>query len=340
MPDLIEKNPEATVWLNEVSVVHAEGGVFDRVASSVIWSNATGADGALLVPVDPFELVAKINAHPFPLLLRHDPGRPLGKVLVAKVFENPSGEIFVAALLGFYATALMPGFAELGLDVFAEVRTPTKQPPFPHDLRLEIGADEREVDLQTLYEIAREAPITTDIQKRSHNSAEAALALLEVSIPFAILVWNPFVKSFATEAGKDSYAAVRYWLKKLSARLATFKDPLVDMQSTHGDCHVSFLLRGQDVARHYKALDALDGAARRAAHLIAQMRATGSRPVRLVYEFLPGDDIWYPSFAELSDGRLMTDNAALIAVENLPAGLSLGIAPASLSGPDNPPILT
>ncbi|WP_380783616.1 hypothetical protein [Sphingomonas sp. R86520] len=333
MPDLIEKSPEATAWMKEVLAVHAKGAAFDRVASSVIWSNATDSDGALLVPVDPFELAAKINDNPFPLLLRHDPGRPMGKVLVAKVFENSSGEIFVAAMLGLYESALKLGFGALGLDVLAEVQLPTELPALPHDLRFEIGADAREIDLETLYEIAREAPIPTDVQRRSHNAAEATLTLLQVSIPYMVLVWNPFIKAFATEAGKDSYAAVRYWLKKLSARLAKYQDPIVELQSTHEDCHVSFLVRGQNIARNYKALDALDGAAKRAAHLIAQMGAAGFAPVRLVYEFLPDDDLWYPSFAELKDGRLVTDNAALIAVENIPLGLSLGIVPASLAGP-------
>lgn len=334
MPDLVEKSPEATAWLKEVLAAYPKGAVFGRVASSVIWSNATDSDGALLVPVDPFELAAKINDKPFPLLLRHVPGRPMGKVLVAKVFENLSGEIFVAAVLGLYETALKTSFGELGLDVLSEVQLPTELPTLPHDLRFEIGADAREIDLETLYEIAHEAPIPTDVQIRSHNAAAAALTLLQVSIPYIVLVWNPFIKAFATEAGKDSYAAVRHWLKKLSARLAKYHDPVIELQSTHEDCHISFLLRGQNIARNYKALDALDGAAKRAVHLIAQMGAAGFTPVRLVYEFLPDGDLWYPSFAELNDGRLVTDNAALIAVENIPLGLSLGIVPASLAGTD------
>jgi hypothetical protein len=33
----------------------------------------------------------------------------------------------------------------------------------------------------------------------------------------------------------------------------------------------------------------------------------------------------HPSYAELYDGRLVTDNNALIAIERLPSGLSLGL---------------
>ena len=119
MPDLIEKSPEASVWMAEALAAHAGGDVFGRLASSVIWSNATDANGRLLVPVDPIQLAAKVNAEPFPLLLGHDPGRPMGQVLSAKTFGSPPGEVFVAAVLGFYEGGRKLGFGYLGLDVAA-----------------------------------------------------------------------------------------------------------------------------------------------------------------------------------------------------------------------------
>jgi len=325
MPDLIKSNNEATAWMEEAVAAHSGGPVFGRVASSVIWSDAKDADGNLLVPLDPAELVAEINAKLYPLLLGHDPGKPLGKVLAAKLFENATGEIFVAALLGFYENGPKLRFGDLGLNVAADVPSPTSLPALPIDLRLQLAADPKEISAALLDELVHDAPIPIDFQERSNNAAEASHTFVVVSIMLVTLVWNPFVTTFATEAAKDVYAAVRAWLKRLTERLAKHTNPVFELQSFHKDCRVSFMLRGQDIARHYRAHEALSAAAVRAAHLVEQMRAACLSPVLLIYEFHPTDDLWYPSYAELADGRLISDNTALVAAENLPSGLSLGL---------------
>lgn len=334
MPDLIAESSEASAWMKEALAAQDEPAVFGRHASSVIWTNATDDSGALLVPVDPFQLAAKINADPFPLLLGHDPGRPLGKVIRAKVFQNPTGETFVAAALGFYANSLMPGFSELGLDPSMDRPPPETLPALPTNLRLALAVDPREVDQALIEEITAGAPVPIDVQERSHNAADAAHTFITVSVLFAALIWNPFVTTFAQEASKDSYAALRNWLKRLSANLANRRDPMVEVQTFQGDCCVSFMFRGNDVALQYEAHENLAAAAARAASLVTQMRKAGLGPMRLVYEFHATQRVWYPSFAELSDGRLVSDNAKLIAIEQLPSGLSLGLLPAGLSEPD------
>lgn len=338
MPDLIEKNPLASAWMKAALATHAGNTVFGRLASSVIWSNATDANGVLLVPLDPKQLVTEINASHFPLLLGHDPGRPLGKMVAAEVFENPTGEVFVAAVLGFYEGAPRLGFADIGLDPVASVASPETLPALPSQVRFELTADPREVEFATLYELANEAPVPVDVQERSNNAAEAATTFVTVSVLFMALVWNPFITTFANEASKDAYASVKNWLKKLTVRLAERKSPLVEVQSFHGGCCISFMFRGNDIARQYKAHEGLAGAAARAARLVGHMQSAGIAPVRLVYEFSASDDLWYPSFAELSDGRLVSDNATLIAVEKLPSGLSLGINRANLPGTNDPSV--
>jgi hypothetical protein len=35
---------------------------------------------------------------------------------------------------------------------------------------------------------------------------------------------------------------------------------------------------------------------------------------------------WFPSYAILNDSRIITDNGTLIAIEQLPTGLSLGLS--------------
>lgn len=45
----------------------------------------------------------------------------------------------------------------------------------------------------------------------------------------------------------------------------------------------------------------------------------------MVYEFDKEATLWAPSFVLLNDDSIITDNLALIAIENLPNGLSLGL---------------
>jgi hypothetical protein len=140
------------------------------------------------------------------------------------------------------------------------------------------------------------------------------------------LVWKPFITAVATEAGKNAYAGIHGWLRSLFGKLSERRNPVVVIQSHHDGCQVSFIFRGKDVKRNYAAHDALSIAAVQAGHLVANMKHGGFAPKQIIYEFHPQDDKWFPSYAEVYDGQLVTDNAVLIAVEQLPPGLSLGIS--------------
>lgn len=330
MRNLIAESAEATAWMDAAVDGNADRKIFGRVASSVIWSAATDHDGNIIVPIDPVELAATINAAPFPLLVGHDPGRPVGKVLAAGVFRANDGLTFVAAVLGLYDSAALLSFRDLGLDRLPGAPSPAKLPALPDDFWIALAADPKEIEVEWLEEVARSAPVRVELEERSNNTAEAPHELVTVGMLFVALIWNPFVTTFANETSKHAYATVRSWLKTLLGRMAERRNPIVEIQSHHKGCVISFMLRGQDVARHYKAHDALPVAAARAEQLIAKMVGSGLMPVRLLYEFHRTDDVWFPSFAELSDGRLISDNTALIAAEQLPSGLSLGLSPKSL----------
>jgi hypothetical protein len=139
------------------------------------------------------------------------------------------------------------------------------------------------------------------------------------------LVWNPFVTAVATEAGKDAYAALSHWLRRFLGKLAERRNPILEIQSHHDGCYVSFIFRGNDAKRHYAAHDALPLAAAQAATLVANMKRANVAAKKIVYEFHTEDGIWFPSYAELCNGRLVTDNSLLITAEKLPSGVSLGI---------------
>jgi hypothetical protein len=323
--NLVARSPEAEAWIDQMTAAHEGGPTFGQVVGSVIWSDATDANGELLLPVDPADVIAKINARPFPLLMGHDPGRPVGKVLAAEVFRTTDGSLFVAAVLGLYGGAPRLRFADLGLDIEAPGTFPLSLPDLPADFRYDVAADPKEVETAWLEALAQSAPVRVRRQELSHNAAEPTQSLIIIGTLFATLVWNPFVTTFAKEAGKDAYAAVREGLKHLLTRLSELKNPVIEIQSHHQGCDVSFILRGKNVARAYTAHEALPEAAARAERLIARMIASRVAPVRLVYEFHTSQDRWYPSYAELDDGRIVTDDMALIAAENLPTGLSLGL---------------
>jgi hypothetical protein len=108
-------------------------------------------------------------------------------------------------------------------------------------------------------------------------------------------------------------------------KVSELDNPILEIQSHYDGCTVSFILRGNTVEEHYEAMGKLSAAAIQAQHLITNLRVQDKAAVLLVYEFDKESNRWYPSFAELSDGTLVTDNKKLIAEQELPTGLSLGL---------------
>lgn len=325
MSDLLNDSPQALQWLEEAERRHSSG-AFGKIVRSIIWSDARSDDGELLLDLNPHELVASVNEAPFSLLHGHDPGQLKGQVLESAFFQTASGNAFVAAILGYYFGGNVLSFRDLKLDITSPAPPPLKLPDLPEDARIEIGADPRDVDNAWLDEATSDAPVRIKRTALSHNEDGSSHQLIVIGIAFALLVGKPFVTAFATEAGKDSYFAIRGWIRKLLSRLAGRHDPILDFHSHHDGCQVSFIFRGKDVKKLYEAHDALSDAAPQAARLVSRLKAMGLPSRQLVYEFDKEGLLWTPSFAVLEDDRLLTDNLALISIEQLPDQLSLGVA--------------
>lgn len=324
MSDLLN-TPAALEWADHAIRRHSKG-IFGKLKPAVIWSDRRGDDGELLVPVDPVEYVARINSTSLILLHGHDPGRPKGQVLEGAIFESESGEKFVVAILGFYAGGEVLAFQGLGLDTKVSSPPPEMLPTLPDGLWIEFATDPREVDGTWLEQVVSDAPLPLESTELSHNAAESSQELIRVGVLFVTLVWNPFVTSVASEAGKDTYAAIHKWIRKLLEKLADRRNPVVDIHAFHDNCQVSFLFRGNNVKQNYAAHDALPNAATHAAQLVAKLKARGMVARQLVYEFDNEAAVWFPSYAVLTDNKIITDNVELIAIEQLPAGLSLGMS--------------
>ena len=324
-PRLLADHAEATAWVEQAKATFAHCCVFGRLVGGVVWSDVRGAGGALIVPIDPTELAAEITAKGFDLLRGHDPGRPQGKVLTASAFTSADGSRFVAAVLGFYQGGASTSFRNLGVDPTPYVPSPAQLQSLPEACWIEFITDPREVETAWIDDVVATAPLPIRREEVSHNAVNPDHELIRVGVLFATLVWNPFVTAIATEAGKDAYAALRQWMRQLLTKVTDLRNPIVEIQSHHGLCYISFIIRGKDLKLHYKAHDALPVAAAQSAHLVANLKKARAAPKKIVYEFHSMDEIWYPSFAELHDGRFITDNKLLIGLEKLPTGLSLGI---------------
>ena len=271
--------------------------------------------------------IADLEAkHPFILLHYHDPGRPIGQVLESANFESEGGEKFIAAALGYYAGGEVLGFRGLGLDTKALVPPPERLPVLPNGIWIQFATDPREVDAEWLDQVTSDAPLWVERTELSHNAADSAQELIRVGLVYLAVVWSPFITSIASEAGKDTYAAIHGWVRKLLARLADRRNPILDIHTHQDGCQVSFLFRGKDVGQHYAAHDALPNAAAQAAQLVAKLKAREMAGRQLIYEFDKEALIWFPSYAVLKDNRIITDNGELIAIEQLPTGLSLGLS--------------
>lgn len=325
MADFIQETPAALKWAEEAEQRH-QPGKFGEIVRAVIWTDERDPKGQLLVEVDPEQLVSQININPLPLLENHDPGRPKGKLLETAYFESASGRKFIAAVLGYYAGGEVLGFRDLGLDVSATVPPPEYLPPLSDDLWIEIGTDSREVDEEWLDRVASGSPVRIERTGLSHNAADSLQELIRLNLPYVLLVWNPFVTAVATEAGKAAYAGIHAWFRKVLSSLKDRRAPILDFHSFQNGCQVSFLFRGKDVKKLHKALEELAGAAAQAAEIISRLKAQGKISKQMVYEFDKEALLWSPSFVLLDDERIITDNLALIAIENLPKGLSLGLS--------------
>ncbi|CAI8841113.1 DUF4329 domain-containing protein [Pseudomonas marginalis] len=325
MSHLLERTLIAREWADSKILLHSRG-IYGKVVSAVIWTDARGGDGEPLVPVDPLTLVAKINSNPYILLHNHDPGRPKGQVLESAYFETDGGEKFVAAVLGYYAGGDVVGFCEFNLDINAPVPSPKALPPLPDEYWIQFATDPREVDEGWLNQVAKNDGLIRIVRAElSHNAADSAQELIRVGLIYLAVVWNPFVTSIASEAGKAAYVATHAWLRKLLERMADRRNPILDIHTHQDGCQVSFILRGKDVKGHYAAHDSLSAAAAQAAKLVAKLKSRGSGARQLIYEFDRDALLWYPSFAVLNDNKIVTDNIGLIAIEQLPNGLSLGL---------------
>ncbi|NQD80990.1 hypothetical protein HP436_12465 [Pseudomonas sp. CrR14] len=328
MTDFISQSPAALEWTRSAIERHSSG-VFGTLKPAVIWSDTTDEQGELLVPVDVSALVVSVNSHPYLILHEHDPGRPKGQVLECASFETTEGRTFVAAVLGFFAGGDVLRFKELDLLNGETVTSPEVLLPIPPNARIHISTDPREVDRAWLDSVVSDAPILIERASLSHNSADSFQELIRLGIPLALLVWNPFITTIATEAGRDTYLAVHKWVRGLFSRLTEHRAPVLEIRTYKAGCQVAFLIRGKDINRHYAAHEALPTAAAHASKLVDKLRERGLPGRELIYEFGGETPRWFPSYAVLQDGRIVADSTELIAIEHLPASLSLGLSTAT-----------
>jgi hypothetical protein len=325
--NLLEGHPAANAWCERRKSMFVGNPAYGKLVSAVIWTDRAGEGGGEpIVPVDPAVLTGWINTDGLPLLKGHDPGFPAGRMLAAELFTSSGGRRFVAAVLGLFDEDKRISFSALGVDAKPEARMPESFPPLADGNWIQFEADSKAVDATWIDSVLRDAPLPVRRKESAHYTADPLHELILIGLPYIVLVWNPFVKSFATAAGKDAYAGVHRWLQSLWDKLASRRNAIVRLVAHQGKCQVSFIIRSNDVSINYAAHEALSIAAAQAAQVLTHMKRGGVAARSLVYEFDLESKKWFPSYAELEDGRLVSDRNTLIAIEQLPSGLSLGIS--------------
>ena len=325
MSNLINETPEASNWIDSETPSSTEKIAFGRFIPAVIWTDEPDTDGNPIGVADPSRMISQINIDGWPLYQGHDPGKPSGRVIAASLFVSPRNRKFVAAILGFYTDEKRLQFSDLGVEPNPDASSPSELGEIPSECWLDIAVDPREVDSQWLEDVLKDPPLPVVQQELSHNAEDWQQELIRIGLVYATIVWNPLITTISQEAAKDVYAGVQQWLRNLWNKLASRKDPIVEISSYQDGCCVSFFFRGKDVKNHYDAHDALPIAAAQAEILIKNMKSYRAEPSNLVYEFDTQSSKWFPSHAILRDGRLVSDRNILIAIEQHSAGLSIGI---------------
>ncbi|MGU5813882.1 hypothetical protein ACV1EC_03130 [Aeromonas hydrophila] len=331
MSNFLDK-PYVREWVCSASQNYSTH-IFGKVGHGVVWSDVRDENDNLLIPLDPVGLVAGINSEPFIMTDGHDPGKPKGQLLKSKLFVDEGGRQFVVAIFGYYAGGDLLLFETLGFDTKASAPIPQRLPELNPDTRVQLAIDPREVDKPWLDQLIAKAEVPIEFLPRSNNAANSALEFITIGLPYVLLVWNPFVTAIASEAGKATYAAFAKWCRSLLVALESRKNPVLEIQAHQDGCQVSFLFRGKNVAKHLAAHESLPKTASGAAQLITNLKKRDMQPQILVYEFNDEGAIWYPSYAILNDKRIISNSAELIAIDKLPAELSLSFIEGSLVSP-------
>ena len=323
MPTLIDETPEALSWIANSLAAYSSLPKLGKLVSGVVWTDESRYAGDTIPDAALTTYVANINESGLPMFKGHDPGIPVGRIIAAQQFTTPNATTFIVAIFALYEPEYQLSFSSLAIDdPLAFTDSPQELKPLKANW-IDFGTDPLEVDTQWLDEVLINAPIPFKRVELSHNAAESVKELIRVGLPYAVLLWNPLVTKVANKAAEDIYAGIQSWLQHLWKMLQKRKDPIVVIQAHYSECEVSFLFRGKNVEQHYSAHSDLPLAAAQATRLIEVMLGQNTPPCSITYEY--DDSRWYPSYAVLRDGRIVSDRMILLALEQLPSGLSMGL---------------
>lgn len=322
----LTRSLEADDWIQQEITKYDQDSAFREVIAGLIWHNYGFDDSNPVKNKDLDSWVNLVNSHGIPFLFNHDPGRPVGRTVSARLFiTDDNADKFVIAIAGIYDAKHQLSFDQLGLDIEPYVVSPSELPEIPHDARLRLFADPNDVDSQWIADLLKEAPLYVEQHQLSLNALDDRPELITIGIMYVALVWNPFVTTIAKEAGKDVYVSIHAWLHSLFEKLSDLRNPVVNLAASYEGCEVRFLFRGNDVEINYKAHGDLHKSSLQATQLINSMKRKGAIPTSLTYEFDVKSSRWYPSYAILDDNRIISDKNILIAFEQMPTSLSIGL---------------
>lgn len=310
MSDLLNETPLAREWVSD-ALGRNDSDAFAKLVSAVIWTNDQPGLETSLLKIDPDWLVESINRDPVLLVAKRDPGKPQGSVLECARFESPNGRIFLVAILGFYSSAEVLEFRMLGISVQSTAPPSRSLSALVSGSRIQMSVHPQKVEKTWLERVMAQSPIPVMLTEFTHVTNEPGLELICLRIPYTAALWNPF-DAVSLEDDAGLYPAINTWLRNAIEAIAGKREYLINLQSHHDGCEVSFLFRGGDVKRICKAWDVQPEAAARAAQLIENLHARVMPARKLVFEFDKVLACWFPSYAVLFDIRIVSDDATLM----------------------------
>jgi hypothetical protein len=328
VPTLIDESPEAqdffrTVASNVGRYLLFPDEPFTTLRPGILATSAVDRQNEIIAPACLEDMAAQINENSLWMTREHNPLLGIiGRVLAAGRFYAPKSEIyFVAIVNGFYDLDRLPTFRDFGVDISLPIRGAYDPPETERVDAARLAYSPHEIPGAAIDEMLQQAPefVARDAVLRLRKSAEP-IPILTVLASVWLLTSNPFSKKFLERFGeKSGDAAISFlsWLKdRVFTKLAQLnRKTLFVLETAYKGCRVEFVTSSTDPAILIEATRCVHDAAQSAVVLVDKLEHLGIQ--QLVYEYHLPTKQWLPLHAATRRGGVISNRAALIALDQL-----------------------
>jgi hypothetical protein len=283
-------------------------------------------------------IVERVQEGPFWTTLYHDPTiHPIGRILVAKLFNTPSGASFVAALVGIYDRAKLQRLSgKLDASWKADLRPITADSG-----RLAyLSFNPFELPRSLIQDLISDAPEIVDcrIFEERRKSAESTIALLRLVIPAGFVFG--VVKKIGEKTVDLTMESLFTWLKEKVVKVVgawsreNNRTTMLVLETAINGCIVEFVTSLGDERDRVEAASTVYTAFAESISIVQQL--SSYEPSRLVLEYDEDRKRWIPLYLVTRHG-VFTDHPYLEAIRA--RGLSLASRMVELTATSEPGVI-